>query len=260
MPSFSVIIATHKRAALLGRALASLHAQSLPPQQIVVVSDAPDPDTLRSFDAWARAGDVFVQRMGEPGPAASRNLALRLAMGDYVLFLDDDDSFGPDFFGALAAGLAGFAPEQIAYTNFEVLDDAAGVHSAAPAGQAIDLAGVDPAWAYVKNFIPNNCQVFPRALIEGVQFDAALAYEDWDFLLSACDRGRLKHLPVLGPRVHKHVPGTEHRGEKNDSRLVECYLAVYGRHAAPTPQVAEQRRQLFAAIGLDLDRLSGRVA
>jgi len=256
MPSFSVIIATHRRAALLARALASLHAQWHPPQQVLVVSDASDPETLRTFESLARDGDVFVQRTGAPGPAASRNLALRLAVGDYVLFLDDDDTFRPQFLSGLAAGLDGFAPQQIAYTNFEVLDDAAGAGADAPASQPVDLGGLDPNWVYVKNFIPNNCQVFPRTLLEGLAFDASLPYEDWDFLLSACGKGQLRHLPVPGPCVHKNVPGTEHRGQKNDSRLVECYLAVYGRHPAPNPQVAEQRRQLFASIGLDLDRLA----
>lgn len=255
MPSFSVIIATHNRATLLARALASLHAQTWPCQQIIVVSDAPDPASYQAVAQSMRAGDLFVQRQGEPGPAHSRNIALSLVTGDFVLFLDDDDTFRPDFLANLAAGLRDAAAPQIFYTNCEVLNEggaAGGVAAEAP--QFIDLSGFPPAWAYVKNFIPNNCQIFPRAIAEKIRFEPTIAYEDWDFLLSACAHGALQHLPIAGPVIHKNVSeGGEHRGEKNQAGLLECYIKVYARHPPPSLQVAEQRRLLFSSVGVDIE-------
>lgn len=259
MPSFSVIVATHQRAAPLQRALASLRAQLSAPLQVLVVSDSVDPESLRVFNAHARDTDVFVQRHGAPGPAASRNMALRLAMADHVVFLDDDDSFHPEFFSALSASMARFAPDEIAFTNFEILEYPSAAQQVPALVRPVDLGGIDPASVFVKNFIPNNCLAFPRLLLGGVEFAASLAYEDWDFLLSVCRKGRLRHVPIYGPCAHKTLsaePGSERRGQKNNASLVECYLAIYQRHAAPTPLLAQQRRQLFASIGLDLDRMT----
>lgn len=251
VPSFSVIIATHRRASLLERALASLHAQTYPCHQIVVVSDVQDSETYLVIDSSLRDGDLFIQRKGEPGPAHSRNVALRLVTGDFILFLDDDDTFRPDFLEKLSGVINGTATERIYYTNCEVLNEG-GEQPEPP--QFIDISGFPPAWAYVKNFIPNNCQVFPRTIAEKIRFDPAIAYEDWDYLLSACAHGELCHVPIGGPVIHKNVAkGGEHRGEKNQTGLLECYIKVYGKHPPITLQVAELRRQLFSSVGIEID-------
>jgi hypothetical protein len=183
-------------------------------------------------------------------------MALRLATGDLVVFLDDDDSFRPDFLENLAVAGAGARADEICYTNFELVNDGIALGDSPVAIQSVDIAGLDPDSVQVKNFIPNNCQVFPRQLLAGIEFDPSIAYEDWDFLLSACRRGSLRHLPVLGPRIHKSGGADiERRGQKNEAGLLECYLRIYAKHPPRDDRIAERRRQLFASLGLELDSL-----
>lgn len=249
MTTFSIIIPTHLRAQRLQRALASLRQQTWVDYQVIVVSDAEDAESASVADAYLREGDCYIRRHGAPGPAASRNLALRLVDGERVLFLDDDDIYRSTFLAQVAACLSAVAPNDIVYTNFEVIyEDGTGEELKC---EAIDISSYPWWWVYVKNFIPNNCVVYPRRGLSDIQFDPTVAYEDWDFLLAAADHGNLRHLPIFGPAVYKNQ-SEDSRGDSNNSHLLECYVHIYKKYPPVLPEVEYQRAQLFRSIGLDI--------
>jgi len=249
MPTFSILIPTHRRAQRLRRCLESLQAQTFTDYQIIVVSDIGDAESAAVAEACLRDGDCFVRRHGNPGPAASRNLALALAQGERVLFLDDDDIFQPQFLTQVASCLPALSATDIVYTNFEVIhEDGSGQELKR---EAIDVGPYPWWWVYVKNFIPNNCVVYPRQVLQDVRFDTVVAYEDWDFLLAAARHGALRHLPIYGPGVYKNQ-AEDSRGDSNNSRLLECYIHIYNKYPPVLPEVERQRAQLFASIGVDI--------
>jgi glycosyltransferase involved in cell wall biosynthesis len=95
MPKVSVIIPTHNRAALLGRAVASVLEQTCQDFEIIVADDASRDETP---EAIRRIGDRRLRYFRHPtarGEAATTNTGVRHAAGDYVAFLHDDDSWLP---------------------------------------------------------------------------------------------------------------------------------------------------------------------
>ena len=247
-PEYTVIIATHRRANLLRRALESVLAQTWPFHQIIVVSDVSDPGTYDTANSLLRPGDIFVQRAGIPGPAASRNTALKLVTGSDVVFLDDDDAFREDFLRDVTQLRGESGEPEMLFTNFEVIHE----HED---GRTIpmDLGAFVPEHVWIKNFIPNNCVIYPSACLSDVRYDEKIAYEDWDFLLSAHGRVPLRHLPAFGPVIYKNANAEEaNRGEKNNSHLLECYVRTYQKHPA-SPVIREQRKAFFHSVGIDLD-------
>ncbi|HEY8034645.1 MAG TPA: glycosyltransferase family A protein [Methylobacter sp.] len=258
MPEFSVIIATHNRPQLLSRAIRSIKEQTYQCHQIIVVSDSNCSETYQIASELMRAGDLFIQRVGDSGPATSRNLGMKLITGDHFVFLDDDDSFQPDFLENIVNQLQNCSSnDQIYYTNFEVVHEKLdGGESCITEVQVIDIGGYDSSTVYVKNFIPNNCLVFPRRLASEITFDTNIAYEDWDFILSACASTSLKHLPIFGPRIHKNADDdSEQRGKSNQAGLLECYIKIYGKHPPLNRSVAMLRQELFSSINLDINTL-----
>ncbi|RBM21500.1 CDP-glycerol glycerophosphotransferase family protein [Streptomyces sp. PT12] len=102
MPRFSIIVPAHRIQAQLPACLASVRSQDFGDFELIAVDDA-SPDACGEIIAEAAADDPRVaglrmERAVGPGPA--RNAALDRARGDYVLFLDGDDTLAP---GALAA-------------------------------------------------------------------------------------------------------------------------------------------------------------
>lgn len=98
--SVSVVVPTHRRADLIGRALDSVLCQTLLPVEVLVVDDAGDADTERVVGERHDRGPVAVRYLCNPlanGPSGSRNLGAVRATGSVAAFLDDDDMWAPGY-------------------------------------------------------------------------------------------------------------------------------------------------------------------
>ncbi|MCC6751603.1 MAG: glycosyltransferase family 2 protein [Deltaproteobacteria bacterium] len=104
----SVIVPTHDRAALLGRALDSVRAQTRPADEILVVDDG---STDGTRELLARYPEVRVLSQQQRGVSAARNVGLRAARGEWLALLDSDDEWRPTKLARQLDALAR-APEQ----------------------------------------------------------------------------------------------------------------------------------------------------
>ncbi len=262
-PFFSVITATHLRPVLLARALESLSAQTFQDFETIVVADALDAGTATVCAQQLRAHDVFIKRSGEGGPADSRNLGMSLARGQWLLFLDDDDTFLPQHLQTahhritLPANPAE-REAQVLFSDYEVVTENREQTPITTLARApMPLKHQVPMSLHLKNFIPNNALFFHRQLLDGLRVDPHLqSQEDWDFLLGVCNRQLPSYYPGGGAVVHKDFvnPGIR-RGTQttsNDTTVVADFLHIYRRWRAPNPEIQAQRQALIKQVGLDL--------
>jgi len=85
----SVIIPFYNRVDWLCDAVESVLSQTHDNFEIIVVNDG-SPEDVEDF--LSKYGSIIIYRFKENGgPASARNLALSLATGDYIAFLDSDD-------------------------------------------------------------------------------------------------------------------------------------------------------------------------
>lgn len=97
--TFSVVIATKDRAALLDAALASLRAQQDAPELQLVIADNGSTDGTKAVAEKHGARYVYVE---EPNRGKARNAGIAAASGDVILFVDDDVIVPPHFVAAHA--------------------------------------------------------------------------------------------------------------------------------------------------------------
>ncbi|BAT55817.1 putative glycosyl transferase [Nostoc sp. NIES-3756] len=93
--SISVVICTRNRPEQLARCLRSLLNLSQPPQQIIVVDNAPSDDTTREIVAQIPQVQYVLEPI--PGLSKARNTGIHHATGEIIAFTDDDVEVHPDW-------------------------------------------------------------------------------------------------------------------------------------------------------------------
>jgi len=105
---FSIVIATYKRAALLGDTLDSLsRLQPGAPWEVVVVDNNSPDNTKAVVEAAAPSYPVPLHYVfeREQGRSAALNCGFRVATGEIVVTTDDDVRVEPDWLNRIEAGL-----------------------------------------------------------------------------------------------------------------------------------------------------------
>lgn len=117
-PSISIIMPCYNAAAHLPQSVGSVLSQTFADWQLIAVDDGSDDTTLN----WLRAQTdprIQVHTQSNHGVSAARNAGLALARGQYVAFLDADDTWAPTFLATLFATLQARPDAVLAYCGWQ---------------------------------------------------------------------------------------------------------------------------------------------
>jgi len=101
MSKVSIIIATYHRYDLLPRAVRSALAQTYKDIEVIVVDDNPPEskerkETEKVMATFSDQRVKYIKNKKNSGGAVTRNNGIKIATGDYIAFLDDDDEYLPE--------------------------------------------------------------------------------------------------------------------------------------------------------------------
>jgi glycosyltransferase involved in cell wall biosynthesis len=234
-PTFSVVVPTYDRPALLDQALASVLAQSFDDFECIVVDDcSPRPVTVPDDP---RFRTLRTARNG--GPAAAVNAGLQEATGTYMIRLDDDDMFADR---RLELALEGLARAPIA------LCWAFTVGSNEPSGRMLEGDVHD---TILDAITPHMGTVAMRRDLYPTLDESFLGAEDVEWWLRASQRGPVATVPSAGYGIRRHageriLHGTDAR-IRGSHRLLEMYASYFAQH----PRAAAFRWRRIGLMALD---------
>lgn len=95
-PQISVIMPVYNGAAVIGRALKTVFAQSFDRYEVIVVDDGSTDDLDAAVRGFEDSRVRVLRQTPNRGAAAARNVGIRAAAAEYIAFLDCDDEWLPD--------------------------------------------------------------------------------------------------------------------------------------------------------------------
>ena len=97
IPKVSVVIPVYKAEQYLRRCVDSVLAQTLSNLEIILVDDGSPDSCPEICDQYAsKHENIQVIHKANGGLASARNAGMRIAQGDYILFVDSDDWIDPE--------------------------------------------------------------------------------------------------------------------------------------------------------------------
>ena len=165
MPVFSIVVPSYGNVEYLSQCLDSLVAQTFTDWEAIVVDDSSCDGSLALVDSYAEKDSriIPVAKSFNEGVHCARKTGVEKASGDYIVFIDPDDSFDQDAFrllkGVLDSG------------NMDVLHY----------GINVSACGVpDDMRLSFESYVNNPCPELCDSEILGYAFDAELGYlQDW---------------------------------------------------------------------------------
>jgi GT2 family glycosyltransferase len=213
--TISVVIPTLGRPAVLGETLESIASAASHPREVLVVDADPCRSGLPVVERFERTiPDVdFRYRPSAPGIPRQRNAGLKDAVGDVVVFLDDDVVIDRDFFTVIAAAfrdgtLVGATGRVIEPRPHRVGGPRSRIRSVLFGAARDGRFTVFGYPRYVRHedrpmdveVMPGCCMSARRDLAMEIGFDEALpGYalgEDEDFAYRLSRVGRIRYLPT----------------------------------------------------------------
>jgi len=249
MPAASIIIPVFNRQALCERALRSAIAQDVADTEIIVVDDYSQPPFTLPPDLSGGAIRV-IRHDRNRGAAAARNTGIEAAQGEWLAFLDSDDTWLPDTLAPRLSmarqGQAASVSGLMAFVAGFVLENkTSGRHDTRiPRGSDNPLDFASGCW-----FSPGSTLLLRREAFSTVgPYDTGLSrLEDLDwFLRFALAGGRLDRWPHVAAMIElggkprrdaleqsaRHLlakyaePGATHRLASAFVRRLKAYLDI----------------------------------
>lgn len=96
-PTYSVILTTYNRDKLLSRAIRSVLEQTYTDFELIIIDDASTDCTQECVRSFNDPRIKYIRLKTNGGVSTARNTGIENTSGEYISFLDDDDSYLPDF-------------------------------------------------------------------------------------------------------------------------------------------------------------------
>ncbi|HET8954459.1 MAG TPA: glycosyltransferase [Solirubrobacterales bacterium] len=250
-PLISLVMPTYKTdLKYLREAVDSVLGQHYPEWELIVVDDASgDPALERALNAYAGAhAQIKYRQLSEnSGISAATNAGMELVEGEFVGFLDHDDTLTPDALLRVAQALAADPELDVVYSDSDKLT-IGGVRA-----DPFLKPDWSPVYALGAMYIGHLLVVRTSVAEAAGGFDPAFdKIQDFEFMLRVSERtGRIHHIPQI--LYHwRAIPGSIAAGTEQKSgvedlqaRAVSAHLERLGLPARAVPHAAIPHRAVL---------------
>lgn len=174
--TISIIIPVYKAEKYLNRCIKSILMQKVEDMEIILVDDGSPDRSGELCDEWAlKDGRICVIHKQNGGPGSARNMALDIAKGTYVTFIDSDDAIAENTFPPIINYLT-------EHQDIDIIEYPAHLYIGSPKERKLtfenaifDISGQEAKQSlWLDNKLYTHCyscnKVFRRSLFDGIRY------------------------------------------------------------------------------------------
>lgn len=236
----SIYIPTHNRLALLKRAVDSALQQTHADVEVIVVNDGSSDGTDQYLMEKAASDPrlKFINKPKAEGAPKARNAAIKMATGEFITGLDDDDAFVETRVAAflqywqLLLGL-GLAPACL-YSQDVIIANGVTVRTSSKRGSV----KFDDLLEF--NYIGNQIFAPKTHFVEAGLFDESLpAWQDLEFFMRILKHFGQAYLLDVPTQLYDDSPRVDRISVKSENKIREAFRIVSGKHATHSPRAQQ---------------------
>jgi glycosyltransferase involved in cell wall biosynthesis len=181
MGKISVVIPTYNRAQLLGQSVLSVLNQTYGDFELIIVDDGSTDQTRTKVSEYQDSRVKYLYKENG-GVSSARNSGIQHASGEYIGFLDSDDSWPEDYLDTMIRTLKKNRDYDLAYASVKKISKEGIITGGSKVSEM--KSGLVTQSLFHRNFIPMSSTIFRTSSTRALLFDTQLAsMEDLDFLL-----------------------------------------------------------------------------
>ena len=181
-----IILPTYNRSELLGNAVTSVCSQLHKKWNLYICDDGSIDTTLDTIKIFSHDRRINYLKLPHKGVSHARNAGLKRVRGQYIAFLDSDNTWSPEYLSLMIAFMDEYSLDS-SYCAAKLIGDSDKVWL----GDIFDWkACVD------LNYIDINCFI-TKSINKVYSFNVNLErFVDWDYILSVTRASRVSYMPL----------------------------------------------------------------
>lgn len=183
MDKVSIIVPVYNVEKYLHRCLDSIVGQTYKNIEVIIIDDGSTDNSGKICDEYNRDVRCHISHQKNKGLSQTRNEALKIVSGEYVLFVDSDDYIDNNLVEKILRLMRGNNADVAIFSNYEITNFGSTKYINAFEKDNIDISSLDTNKLYhlvmmdkILNVVWNK--MYKSDLWKGVQFPVGYNYED----------------------------------------------------------------------------------
>jgi len=187
----SIVMPTFDRGYVIGEAIKSVLKQTHQSWELLIIDDGSSDDTESVVESFGDNRIRYLKLEDRSGVGTARNEGLKMARGEWIAYLDSDNTWDREFLSLMLSGLDSTGAT-IGYSATALIEHR---NTVGYRGDRFDFERCLDA-----NYIDINSFCHQRAVVGGdVAFDPKIRRtNDWDFILRLTSGADVEYFPFVG--------------------------------------------------------------
>lgn len=241
-PLISIIMPTYNRKNIIQKAITSVLNQTYTNFELIIIDDGSDDGTYDLLKSLKDERIRILRHEKNEGPSYTRNIGLKNAKGDIIMYLDSDNEWDSKYMETMIGAFIELPDAdalysgQYLYKNFDSKP------------YTVRFGTYNKSLLHNHNYIDMNCFCHKSHVLNEVKgFDENLfSLVDWDFILKISNIFKIYSVPVILSKYYNH--GSENRISNSNYDYIKTCEKVLDKNKMPIKKYSPLTKKISVII------------